>query len=153
MYIKYKRLVCTQPDLWARFCKVNLSNVKIRAAIISFVQILVFIQKMQKDGPEVFVTDTLRFKIYVRKLNRKYWIFRLSNAKRLKQKNMSRMSIRHWKQRDILIITKTWKAKDDAKVSLFVTIACLHYQTIMSDRCLKTNLIYCKMCQNITFEY
>ena len=28
MYKKYKRLVCTPPDLLARFCEANLSNGK-----------------------------------------------------------------------------------------------------------------------------
>ena len=35
MYKKYKRLVCTHPDLLARFCKVNLSNAKIRPDLFS----------------------------------------------------------------------------------------------------------------------
>ena len=35
MYKEYKRLVCTHPDLLARFCKVNLSNAKIRPDLFS----------------------------------------------------------------------------------------------------------------------
>ena len=35
MYKKYKRLICTHPDLLARFSKVNLSNVKIRPDLFS----------------------------------------------------------------------------------------------------------------------
>ena len=35
MYKKYKRLVCTHPDLLARFSKVNLSNTKIRPDLFS----------------------------------------------------------------------------------------------------------------------
>ena len=35
MYKKYKRLVCTQPDLLAGFCKVNLSNAKIGPDLFS----------------------------------------------------------------------------------------------------------------------
>ena len=34
MYKKYKRLVYTSPDLFARFCKVNLSNAKTSASFV-----------------------------------------------------------------------------------------------------------------------
>lgn len=35
MHKKYKRLVYTSPDLWARFCKANLSNAKNSAWFVS----------------------------------------------------------------------------------------------------------------------